>query len=338
MYKYVCRKIKDKSSTKLSKKFLSEFENNMKINNFYKITAFIKSKITAANRIENQKASNIHFEKIVQDSFRRQSYSEKIQNSQSAPNAGEIAHNIMKSFDEFSPECYKILSPEEIRAMRSKITLITANKAEITAETGTLLKNYFDKKYGQGNYTFISIGRSLGTIAQYMKYSGADAKCIPLSGLSQMTLTVAEDIVYNKRFQEYKKYLYEVFGKPEELKQSKKTYIVSDYCFTGSTLKIAEKIISHRLTGLKSRKIKYFSVEKIFEKIAIQNNMEPQKIEIIDKYLNSACQQEFDIFAPILRLDWEDLGNVRDSLNPPKTESRKMFQFCLSDILLNRSV
>ncbi len=313
----------------------------MKIPSISKFTNYVKTKIlpSCLNQSAQRKNDSTDFLQIMMtDTFQRQSYSEKILSQPFNQNTRYLCRQILTSVDEITPARYKTFSDEEIKALRSEIPDDMAYRAELTVEVSKLLKNYFDNAFGKENYVFVSVGRSFASVAQCLNFMGQEAKSLPLSNLSLANNNAAEKMVHSNGFDEYKKYLYEIFGTPASLKKEKKTFIVADFCISGTTLNTAKKVLSHKEVGLNSKKIKYFRLNELLDKIAVHRKTPPQTRMLIDNFILEANIQNFDDYAPIRHLDWYTPGNIRYALKPPANEFTKKFQFCLSDILLDKSL
>ena len=103
--------------------------------------------------------------------------------------------------------------------------------AQINCFAADKVKTYFDKLYGQNNYTVIAIGRSVASIAETMKYLGADTKIIPLSGLKSDLPNSIPNV------ETYKSYLNKIGINLEALtKNPNRKYILFDYSYSGNSL------------------------------------------------------------------------------------------------------
>lgn len=102
------------------------------------------------------------------------------------------------------------------------------------------IKSELDKKYGENNYVMIALGRSLSSIAELMRYLGADTKIIPLSGLRKSDI----DSIPSDSLQVYKTYLVQIGLSKTDLEKNKdKTYVLTDYTHFGRSLEKAEKLL-----------------------------------------------------------------------------------------------
>ena len=314
----------------------------MKIPSVSKFTNYIKSKVRGVKSslsVQNRHAAVAAFKPVMHvDTFRRQTYSQKILSQLLNDNASFLCRRILSSVDEITPSVFNKFSKDEISVIRSQIPSEMAHHAEITVGVSRVLKNYFDKNLKKGNYVFVSVGRSFASVAQCLKFMGIEARYLPLSDLSTYEDSVAERMVQSFGFPAYKEYLYELFGTPEALKKNKKYFVVGDFCMSGTTLDVTKKILSHNTVGLSSKKIKYYNLNYLLQKIAAQRKTNPKDHALIDNFVLDAVLQNYDEYAPIRRLSWKNLGYIRFALESPKTELTKKFQFCLSDILSDESL
>ena len=112
--------------------------------------------------------------------------------------------------------------------------------AQMNCYAATKIKSELDIKFGENNYVFIAIGRSLSSIAELMEHLGVNVKIIPLSELRKIDLI---DIP-QKDLMIYKKFLAEIGISKTELNKNKdKTYILADYTHYGRSLEKAEKML-----------------------------------------------------------------------------------------------
>lgn len=112
--------------------------------------------------------------------------------------------------------------------------------ARLNCYAAEKIKSGLDKKYGENKYVMIALGRSLSSIAELMKYLGAETKIIPLSGLRKSGI----DSIPPDSLQIYKTFLVQIgLSKTELKKNSDKTYVLTDYTHFGRSLEKAEKLL-----------------------------------------------------------------------------------------------
>ena len=103
------------------------------------------------------------------------------------------------------------------------------------------MKSYLDKKYGEKNYTVITLGRSISSLGKCLGYEiGEDnVKMLPMSSAGRFCLSneTSENV---KSFADY---LSSVGLSKESIKKSGKALVLVDYSYTGRSLIGAKKIM-----------------------------------------------------------------------------------------------
>ncbi len=169
----------------------------------------------------------------------------KNNNQQKSPSFKASAHFIkignsyLKNFEqELSPDTVSKLD-KSIKVLLNKVTPKRIKElAQVNCYAAAKSKKYFDSLYGENNYTLIAIGRSVASIAETMKYLGADVKIIPLSGLRNGLPKEIPNIDL------YKKYLSKIGINLGMLEKNKdKKYILFDYQYSGNSLQNADEFI-----------------------------------------------------------------------------------------------
>lgn len=103
------------------------------------------------------------------------------------------------------------------------------------------IKCYLDKKYGENNYTVMTLGRSLSSVEKCLGYKiGEDnIKMVPMSLASHFCLNPDTD----EDVESFRDYLNSIGLSKESIKKSDKALILADYSYTGQSLIGAKKIM-----------------------------------------------------------------------------------------------
>ena len=108
------------------------------------------------------------------------------------------------------------------------------------------LKAKMDKKYGEGNYAVIIIGRSLSSIGKVLGYK------IGEENVKQIPLTAAKRFKSNKytekakhygQLKAFNEYLSSIGLDKDTIKSSGKQYVILDFCVTGESLEGATTLL-----------------------------------------------------------------------------------------------
>ena len=148
--------------------------------------------------------------------------------------------NRMKSTDRES--VLKI--PKEIReTIRENSPKRLLELADTNCFCADKIKTALDKKYGEGKYVLIAIGRSISSIAELIGKIGAETKIIPLSDLRHVDSV--DKLISTKQKEIYRRYL-ESIGLSEDIIKNNpdKNYILMDYTHYGTTLRNAKDFLN----------------------------------------------------------------------------------------------
>ena len=311
----------------------------MKIPAIRNITSSIKSclKTIKSYPINNNEGYANFVKKISlnTDIFKKTEYAEIILQSPNNPGDGYICKSILNSVKQFSNHNYEVLTKKELTAIRANISVDTAQTAETVVKTAQLVKQIFDDQYGEGNYVFISIGRSFSTLAKCLEYMGCETRCIPFSGASGITeKSELWEILHQTGFDKYIEYLNREGLSPEKIKKSQKDYLFCDYAQSGNSLSAFKRILTDKTVGLSSSNIHFIKLNKVLNIIA--DNL-PAKYNSLNNQLVDMdwllATQSFDDYSQIQYLECRHLKNVELAANHPLDDKAKKLQFCLLDIL-----
>lgn len=201
--------------------------------------------------------------------------------------------------------------------------------AQMNCYAAEKVKGYFDSVYGKDNYTLISIGRSVASIAETMKHMGADVRVIPLSGLGELLPIKIPDKAI------YKEYLDKIGINKEVINKNKdRKYILMDYVCTGESLENAEYFIKREILN---------SDPKNLIKVSVNQALGD---EFNNKFAFLFSLSRFKEFSPVGKLSLLDLkrcfsqANFSTSVEGKSNMAnylRKIFLFNVFDNLKNGS-
>lgn len=211
--------------------------------------------------------------------------------------------NPIRHFENFSLEEYRKLTTLEINRLRYKYkTLLNDNFyfynsiADIHDYAATCMQTVFDNRFGKGNYIVLPIGRSLSSICKSLSYKIGEENVInlPLGNARRFYNRTQNALSYETLYQQistakgletFQEYLKSVNLTKEYLENSKKNLILTDYCYTGESLKGAEALIKSNLI-LGNKKNNIFAVDflNLLKATKIEKNEIPESIlEFIEK-------------------------------------------------------
>lgn len=254
------------------------------------------------------------------DTFCRHGY------SLSFPRYSYTSNEVKKILNELTPTSYRKLSPGKLELVRSQISDNTADNAECVVNMSKMLKNIFDNKFGESNYVFVSVGRSLSAVSQCMQFLGVKTRRLPFSGCARHYYRgISNDIVKQNKFYKYKTFLETQLAHTDD-----KKYIFCDYASSGSTLKTFKELLNHPEVQLGSKDDVFLDINRVLYKV---NKKNPILHDEVYNFAFKLSWQNFDIYADIGYLYYKDLGKVSKSLKPDHPMDAKSFRFCLMDIL-----
>lgn len=235
----------------------------------------------------------------------------------------------------FTVSEYKTLTPEELAKLRKTYQADVNNekdyykKLEYLHEfTASKIKKYCDKKYGEGKYNVITIGRSLSSVGKLLGYKIGENRVIniPLSDANQYVdkNTINYLKTYTPDVKNFTKFLKDSGLSKHKIGKSKEKYIIMDYCSTGASLEGATKLLTDKdVLGKKN-------IESLDVKKCVKDYADADRLEVA-LFTNS-----FKPFAGVGRA--ESLAEVPNAAKMPEsTEISKLFRFKLLDNEMSKS-
>ena len=211
----------------------------------------------------------------------------------------------------------RVLTPARLKAL-----------AKVNCSIALDSKIYLDEMYGKNNYTVISVGRSLASIAETMKDLGANTLMLPMSGLKK---GLPEQIP-NIRI--LKQYLNQI-GLTKEIleKNPHHRYILFDYMYTGNSLYSALKLLQNNELLGKTNNLSIISINQILD-----SRLKHENLEMLFSF------NRFKEFAPIGKLNILNLENIFSQANSNSAQElqgniskylRNLFRFNVIDTITN---
>ena len=212
--------------------------------------------------------------------------------------------NPLNHFNDFSRSEYLKLSKSEIMRLRKRYDKIFSPLLGPNGNTETevlhsyaanCVKKVFDTQFGEGNYTVLTIGRSLSSIGKVLGYKiGEDnVHNIPMSSVGRYNYNIANPLNYFSFLKNLKqdnvasltKYLESIGLSRKNIETSGKKYILTDFCYTGHSLIGVENVFkSDFVWGSKSDNV--FGVDFIKALSAIDEK------SLFGYYVNPTEKQE----------------------------------------------
>jgi len=162
------------------------------------------------------------------------------------PNAGKI----LSKLKQYSTEEYKTLSEEEKQYLRDMYRDVKTTDDMFVEDFHDLfsdrLKDKFDRKYGKGKYSVITIGCSLSSIGKSLGYKIGEENVIniPMSGAGRyLNENYLESLKADGSIKNFSTYLESVGLTKEKVQSSDKKFIVMDFCVSGDSLRGAAKLL-----------------------------------------------------------------------------------------------
>ena len=144
-----------------------------------------------------------------------------------------------------------------------------AESIPVNIRAANILKLGLDRKYGEGNYVLVTIGRSMSTIAKSMTYLIGDenVRQVPLSYARRFNGKNPFKLESRRGLKIFLKHLEFIGLTPEKVVTSNKTYVFLDYCLTGNSLHGAENLFrSKKVLGVCGN-MEFIDVKDIMEPI-----------------------------------------------------------------------
>ena len=190
------------------------------------------------------------------------------------------SRKILKRFDKFSVDEFNSLTKNEYKALKSASFGRFLKETQIIEDCAKVFKECYDKWEGEGNYIFVSIGRSLEHLASALKLKGIETKMLPISNVVQDIS--AKDVISQAGFEEYISFIKKSGLDAQTIKNSPKKFIFSDYSYTGHTMDVVKEILLSEKIGIKPDDVKFlnfgFFYEGMHEKVAkIPRTTPPEK-------------------------------------------------------------
>lgn len=179
--------------------------NSMKILDIKNLKTNIKSIFQNCKRRGSAKPvllqeidlKNVALERIYQeDVFQKQTYSQVVSAVENDDHKQVLA-TLFLNAKPMNKETYAKISPDGLQTLRSLLTPYMVEDAETLVTISKIIKVLFDNKYGENQYTFVSIGRSLSALANCLGFMGVETKHIPLSSCGGVCAICRWDGKYN---------------------------------------------------------------------------------------------------------------------------------------------
>ena len=263
---------------------------------------------------------------------------------------GNSAMRILDKFSEFSLNEYSKLTPREISLLRAEYQKLIRNGSHLFYEklekvhefVSDLMKEYFDLRFGKGNYVVVPLGSSLSSFSKVLGYKIGEHNVvnIPLSGGSRFYSSSISSMAYERflnqvvKEEDIKSFLNFLKSKNlsrSDVEKSGKNYILLDYCYTGQSLTGINQLFKSDLVW-SNRKQNIFTVD--LEEIIPKDNPNPVLSSLYDDlYLN--LYKEYSFVDKSLNFK-STVDSQGKKVISNKEQSVKLLWFKLLDNFVNR--
>jgi hypothetical protein len=153
-------------------------------------------------------------------------------------------------------EYFKLTKSELIKLRRDYASLKAKNPQrfdkleKIHEGIADYMQKTLDKQFGRGNYTVISIGRSMSSITKLLGYKIGENNVIniPMTNAAKfLDSNKVDALAYKKELKLFMNYLNSIGLSEDKIKNLGKNYIITDFCCTGSSLSGAENLFKSKL-------------------------------------------------------------------------------------------
>lgn len=251
-------------------------------------------------------------------------------------------------FHKFEIAEYRSLRTQKIQEMRSQIDSRLIEHRNAAIILSNIVKKNLDKLYPNG-YVFASIGRSPAVIGKALEYQGNKVKYCPISNLGRVPSVYDGflDKVSNlptEKVQKYKEYLNSINLTEQEIKNTQNTYVFTDFCGSGDSLKNFQLLLERPEINLKSENIHYKALNK---DILLNESTQDMSIRFeggqynIDEFIYKYLQQlgfKLEVYPHIRRLPYENLDEIQEIMKKPYYRGSKKMNFALIDYFAQKGL
>lgn len=252
----------------------------------------------------------------------------------------DLANKKLSQIHKMTIEEYQKLTEEEKNAIRRSATFINNEVATKSVIFGLKLKNYLDKKYGENNYCFVSLGTSPAGIARVFEFSGVETKYLPISKLTFLS----HSDFYNRgshKIKKYKNFLKEQKMTSEDIAKSNKKYLCFDYTYTGNSLTTLKDIMWSNFS-IYPDQMEYLSLNNTISNVLSKEENEDENskvehkfdsLESFENYVASYLKNaRMEIYSGIPHLNYSKLNWINKCAKYETVDAKK-FNFLVIEEL-----
>lgn len=289
---------------------------------------------------------------------------------------GEGYKAALDKLQKITKEEYLSLTQNDKELLRKKVektsfleNIKTVNSDETVALhefCANSIKKVLDKKYGEGNYVAVPIGRSLSSIgkALSLKIGEENVKNIPMSILENFYFPndesgkkAIDEFSKTKGFEDFKKLLDSMGLSRDAVLNSDKQYVLLDYTSSGISLEAAFRILnSKEFFGNKKCNLCATSLNKILNIVEMPKDKDLHAIkdkvskvypnvkndgQILPKLISDSRFKPLSLIGKT-KYDFSNIPAAADyrkiyETRPESIEKRKLFGFALLDSFHTRT-
>ena len=233
----------------------------------------------------------------------------------------KTCYSILKPINRVTIENYAQMTTTDILELRNATPKRIIEMAKVNCCLAQNIKNSLDTKYGEKNYTIISIGRSVAPLTEALQDMDVNTKFVPLSGMKKRCNYSESSI------KTFKEYLESIGLSKRELDDNPKhTYILFDYAASGLGLENTHKLLQRE--------------ELLGKHVNLITKEANQFIQYSWRKLFAAVR--FKEFSPVGKCPNNHLENIFAQSSPETAKEyksemakliRKLFRFSVLDCL-----
>ncbi|MCI1273406.1 MAG: hypothetical protein LKG27_03110 [Clostridiaceae bacterium] len=223
----------------------------------------------------------------------------------------------------FEVEDYKNMTPELKNRIAKSVPAGVKYRVNETIGPSIAIKSFLDKKYGENNYIFLSLGTSPSTVAKALEFMGVETKYMPGSKLSEL---YCHHPHFYYKIKAYAKYMNDLGIERKLLKSRQKKLVCYDFTFSGESLRMFKYMAWHegKLSIFNTR---FRSLNDDLYKIAREKGHANMFDYFVKNHMGCSNVQHFSTIPHINFMEFDNIEKIMKNHN--YTRDVKFFNFDL---------